>query len=284
MLSVLRTTLIAMLCDLNVPWPGDFTRKPSADETRRLRQVVITLSHLGYTHIAFNLTVPGDSKITLPQPIDVSIVKDIPIKVFTRITLIVLDPAQCHLIAKLNNQFDLISIQPESEKALIFAAGLDIDIITFALGVKLPYYLKHKTVCGATDKGIKFELSYAAMVMGYEPLVLTPVGLPRTNFFYNAHQLIRLLRSRGLIASLGAQALSQCRSGHDITVLLKTLGLDSARAKATVSDSPERALLRGRLRIKLYKQTVEPVERDRKRGGDNDAVGLLKRAKLGAKQ
>lgn len=269
-LETLRSTPPPMLADLNVPWPvHDYKRQPNALELQVLRNTIILLHHLGYTHVAINFAIGHDVKIVGEEkanPIDLARLKldAYPIKVYTRITILVTDPAQCHGLAKIQNKFDLVSLAPQLEKALIFCAGLDIDIITFDSGTKLSYFLKHKTVCAAIERGIKMELCYGAMILGYIPGGDSQLAEARKNFFYNALQLIRLLRSRGVLVSLGAQNSSQVRSSHDILALLKTLGLDRARAKACVSDIPEKVLINGRLRIKSYKQTVV--------AGDNDFV------------
>lgn len=121
---------------------------------------------------------------------------------------------------------------------------------------KLPFFLKHKTVGSAIDKGIKFEICYATVVGGYATDQTVNVQLVKKNFFNNVLQLIRSSRSKGLVVSSGALSPLQARGSLDVLTLLKSVGLDSGRSRACVTITPEKVLVSGRLRGKSYKQTV----------------------------
>lgn len=311
------------MSDLNVPWPStSYTSPPSPQQLTTLYNVIATLYVLGYTSLAINFTLPEGTKIPFGSglaainPIPISSLREkfahfANLRLFSRITLVVSDPAQCQGLAKLQNVFDIIAIQPTTERALQLAAtNLDIDLILVNLSNRLPFFLKHKTVGSAIDKGIQFELCYASVVAGtagYLVLnandnmsLLTTALLARKVFFSNVMQLIRASRSNGLVVSSGATQPLQVRNGTDILNLLKTVGLDHLRAKACLSDNPQKVLVSGRLRIKSYKQTIvmgtEPrdvlldnaqedpakkVESSgyRKRLGDTSSGRLLKKLK-----
>ncbi|KAK6462153.1 RNase P subunit p30-domain-containing protein [Scheffersomyces coipomensis] len=264
-----------MLYDLNVPWPvNDYHTKPTDVELYTLKNTIVTLHTLGYDHIAINFQITESVKIPLNQthlinPIDIaslqkSLSPQFPsIKLFSRLTIVIYDPAKLQGLAKLQAQFDILAIQPLTEKALqLSTTNLDIDLISFNLGAKLPFYLKHKTIGSAVDKGIKFEICYNNLIsgsIGYANSPTNPIDniqFIKKNFIYNVLQLVRSSRSKGLIISSGATLPLQTRNSEDILNLLRTFGLDQSRSKSCVTINPERVLVNGRLRIKSFKQTI----------------------------
>ncbi|KAK6204924.1 RNase P subunit p30-domain-containing protein [Scheffersomyces amazonensis] len=263
-----------MLYDLNVPWPvNNYHTKPNQNELNNLKNTIVTLHTLGYTHIAINFQINESIKVPLNQtqlinPIDIDLLKlelsKFPsLKLFTRITIVIYDPAKLQGLTKIQSQFDILAIQPLTEKALqMCVTNLDIDLISFNLGSKLAFYLKHKTIGSAVDKGIKFEICYNHLIsgsIGITNSATNPVenlAFVKKNFFNNVLQLIRSSRSKGIIISSGANLPLQARNSEDILILLKTLGLDQSRAKGCITVNPERVLVNGRLRIKSFKQTI----------------------------
>lgn len=256
-----------MLVDLNVPWPvNDYQSIPTERQLLNLYNTISTLYSLGYTHLGINFTINESVKIPNQSdqcnPINLIKIKQKfdkfeGLKFFSRITITVNDPGQCQGITKLQNAFDIISIMPMNERALILCTtNLDIDLITFPMGSKLGFFLKHKTIGSAIEKGIKFEICYSPVISGSAGFV-DPGQLTRKNFFNNALQLIRSSRSKGLIVSSSAQQPLQVRNSANILTLLNTLGLDPSRSKATMTINPEKVLISGRLRVKSWKQTVQ---------------------------
>ncbi|ABN67452.2 predicted protein [Scheffersomyces stipitis CBS 6054] len=303
-----------MLCDLNVPWPcSTYNTQPTQQQLEVLKNTIVTLYSLGYTHQAINFSINENVRIPvgtpdLINPINIAYLKSelVPrfpkLKLFTRLTIIVSDPSKLQGLAKIQNHFDVLAVQPVNEKALqLCTTNLDIDLVSFNLGSKLPFFLKHKTIGSAIDKGIKFEVCYSTVVsgsIGYANVGdSTNVQLIKKNFFNNVLQLIRASRSKGIVVSSGAVQPLQARNGEDILTLLKTLGLDNSRAKSCITLNAERALISGRLRIKSYKQTViagndsdevlvekkDPSKPDtlayKKRLGDSSSGRLLKKQK-----
>lgn len=279
-----------MLFDLNVPWPSNnYVTTPTPQQTTSLLNTITTLYTLGYTHIAINFTLSENVRFPNNQqdinPIQIKMIKDhfkdnFPkLKLFTRLTLVINDPSQCQGLSKVQNSFDLIAVQPTSEKGLQLATtNLDIDLISFNMASKLPFFLKHKTIGSALEKGIKFEICYSPMISGpagysiqtaNDNMSLSKTALlVRKYFFSNVLQLIRATRSKGLVVSSGATQPLQMRNLSDILSLLKTVGLDNSRAKSCVTDNPEKVLVNGRLKIKSYKQTITV-------GNDNDKNDIL---------
>lgn len=261
---------VAMSYDLNIPWPcNNYNTTPNAQQWTDLKNTIITNLQLGVTHQAINFSI--DESIKIPfntpdkiNPISVTSILDelkpkFPtLKLFTRVTLIVTDSSKLQGVAKLQNHFDLFAIQPTTEKALqLTILNIECDLISLNLANRLPFFLKFKAIGTGVAKGIKFEINYSQLItgsLGYSSDV--SVNLIKKNWFNNVLQLIRSSRSRGLVVSSGAQNPLQVRNANDILILLKTLGLDSSKARSCILLNPEKALLSARLRIKSYKQVI----------------------------
>ena len=260
--------------DLNVVWPGQGYTTPSPAQMENLYNTISMLYAFGYHYVAINFVVSETFK--LPQD-DVSKLNPIPMKdigqrfkefpklrLFSRITLILSDPAKCQTVLKINNSaaFDMVAIQPLTEKALqLTTANLDVDLISLPMSSRWPYFLKHKTVGQALVKGIKFELCYSGLVGGtaeYESSSALGVTgrICRKQFLSNALQLIRASRSQGLVFSSGASEPMNVRNYKDILAILNQLDLKNSNCKMGFLNNPEAVLVKGRLRITSHKQTV----------------------------
>lgn len=261
--------------DLNVPWPvQNYTSVPTPAQITNLHNTIAALYALGIRYVAVNFQINENIKLPLTSPDKLNPIPLADLKkrfaqydglhLFSRITLVITDPAKVQSIQKLNNSacFDLIAVQPTTEKALqLTTTNLDIDIVSLPMCSRLPFFLKHKTVGQAIVKGIKFEMCYSGLIAGpagYETSgVLGTTGhLTRKVYFSNALQLIRASRSRGLLFSSGASEPLHARNYADILALMDTLGLKTSNAKDGFVKNPELALVSGRLRIRANKQTV----------------------------
>ena len=149
-----------MICDLNLVYPQEeFDVFPGVKELNKLKGCLAVLEQLGYTHIALNFEpkwtsgeinkhIPGD--IHKVNPINVD--RDFAefrgrLKIYSRITLKIDDPSQCQNITKFQQVFDIVAVEPQTERALQLAiTNLEVDIITFNYRERLPCYLKHKTI------------------------------------------------------------------------------------------------------------------------------------------
>ncbi|CCG22551.1 Rpp1 protein [Candida orthopsilosis Co 90-125] len=268
-----------MSYDLNIPWPcNNYNTTPTPKQWTDLKNTLITNLELGITHQAINFTIDESVKIPFntPEkinPIPITTLLDelkpnfSTLNLFTRVTLIVNDSSKLQGIAKLQNHFDLFAIQPTTEKALqLTILNIECDLISLNLSNKLPFFLKFKAIGTGVSKGIKFEINYSQLVTGSSGFSSdVSVNLIKKNWFNNVLQLIRSSRSRGIVVSSGAQTPLQLRNSNDILILLKTLGLNSSKAKSCITINPEKALLNARLRIKSYKQVISI--------GDQDLIG-----------
>lgn len=261
--------------DLNVPWPAeDYRTVPALEEITCLHNTIAMLYLLGYRYVAVNFVVEESVKLPLStadklNPIPMAQLREKfgtfkGLHIFSRITLVILDPAKFQLMLKLTAAaaFDIISVQPTTEKALqLTTTNLDIDLVSLPLTTRLPYFIKHKTAGQALSRGIKFEISYLGMISGkagYELAgVLGVTGqVSRKLFVFNCLQLIRACRSQGIVFSSGAPDPLGVRAPESILALYSLLGLKTSNAKEGFFKNPEAVLVSGRLRVKLHKQSV----------------------------
>lgn len=252
-----------MLCDLNIVYPvTEFNEKITSNQLKDVKSLINLLINLGYTHIALNFkpstATSKFNKIKLPNDLNlinpINVDKDFKeyedkIKIFSRITIKVDDPTQCQNISKFQQIFDIVAIEPITEKSLQSTiSNLDVDIISFNLQERLPCYMKHKTLCSAIEKGILFEIKYSDFLNNKN----------RAQTISNVKQIIRASRNRGLICSSGCTVDKsyQLRNFNNVLPILKMLGIDSNRCNKMFQDWSLKVLLNGRLRIKSYKQTI----------------------------
>lgn len=266
-----------MLYDLNVPWPANnYNVQPSSEDLTTLYNTIATLYTFGYTHIAINFTVNETVKIPISQPNLINPIKIDEIRshfndekyprffIFTRLTLVVTDPSRCQNLSKLSNKFDIIAVQPTTERSLQLAvSNLDIDLISINMSSRLPFFLKHKPMGNAIERGIKFEITYSNLIMGNagyaNALDLQNSSsslIGRKNYFSNFLQIIRSSRLRGLVISSGCQLPLQVRNYNDILILFETFGLPINIGKKCFVENAENVLVSGRLRIKSFKQSI----------------------------
>lgn len=234
-----------MLCDLNVVWNSATPR------------TLAVLNDLGYSHVAVNVILNGKIGPNYKSPVNLDgINKKFPkLTILTRVTVVLDDSTQNQNLQALYTQFDIICVRPLTEKCLQSACtSLDIDVISLDMTRRQPFYLRHKTVGAAIERGIKFELTYGAAPTSTEA---------RRQIISNAASIIRSSRGRGLILSSEANEPGVCRGPYDVVNLACIWGLDHMRARDGVGRTAEQVVTAGHLRTNSYKQVI--VERPTKR-------------------
>lgn len=254
-----------MLVDLNVKWPQEsFDKAITQEALTTLKDTLSTLHTLGYTHVALNFTVNHSNKfpnnVRDMNPMNINerfhhFMQETGMKIYSRITLIIDDPSKGQSLSKISQAYDIIAALPISEKGITLATtNLDIDILTFDYGQRLPVFLKHKSICSCVKKGIKLEIAYAYALRDIQS---------RRQFVSNARSVIRSSRCRGIVVSSGAQTSLECRNIIGVTSLIKSMGLKSDKCSKAMGQLASLVLLNGRLRNKSHKQTIVI-------GGDED--------------
>lgn len=275
-----------MLVDLNVSWPQkSFKDAVNAEQVAKVKHTLSTLHTLGYTHVALNFTVshsdkfPNNPKELNPLKIDErfgDLMKSTGLKIYSRITLIIDDPSKGQSLSKISQHYDIIAALPISERGITLATtNLDIDLLTFHYGQRLPTFLKHKSICSCVKRGVKVEIVYAHALRDSQS---------RRQFISNVRSVIRSSRSRGIVISSGAQSPIECRNLLSTTCLIKSLGLPSDRCSKAQGQLASLVLLNGRLRTKSYKQTVVvggQVVEDLHTIDDAKCIKIVKRSDAG---
>lgn len=247
-----------MLVDLNVSWPQKSFKEPVTEaDVENVRKTLTTLHILGYTHVAINFTInhsekfPADAKQINPIRIEErfsALMKSTGLKIYSRITLIIDDPSKGQSLTKIAQHFDIVAALPISERGVTLATtNLEIDLLTFNYGQRLPAFLKHKSICSCVKRGVKVEIVYSYALRDLQS---------RRQFVSNVRSAIRSSRSRGLVISSGAQNPLECRNILGVTSLVRFLGLPSDKCSKAMGELASLVLLNGRLRNKSYKQTV----------------------------
>jgi ribonuclease P/MRP protein subunit RPP1 len=132
--------------------------------------------------------------------------------------------------AAILSSYDVLAVQPQSERAFAFACNsLDIDIISLDLSKRLNYRFRPDLIKTALQRGVYFEILYA-------PLLREPGS--RRQMFANAQSLARETRGRGIILSSAARTAIELRGPYDVVNLATFLGMSEAQAHAAVGKNP----------------------------------------------
>jgi RNase P/RNase MRP subunit p30 len=149
---------------------------------------------------------------------------------YSRITLVLEDASQnfglsvSSSTSSFLNEYDLIAVQPMTEKLLQTAcSNLDVDIISLDMSSRLPFYLKYTTIRQAIDRGILFEISYAP--------VIRDTANSRRNLISNAMNLVRITRGKHILLSSGALHAMELRGPYDVMNLASIFGLRESQAR-----------------------------------------------------
>ncbi|KAG7671205.1 hypothetical protein Ndes2526B_g02328 [Nannochloris sp. 'desiccata'] len=165
--------------------------------------------------------------------------------------------------ATILNSYDILAVQPLSERAFAFACNsLDIDIISLDLSKRLSYKFKPDLIKAALQRGVYFEILYA-------PLLREPGS--RRQMFANAQSLARETRGRGIIISSGARTAIELRGPYDVVNLATFLGLSEAQAHAGVGKNAAAVVEHAKSR-KAFRGTL--VIRPFEPGSDNPLLNL----------
>ncbi|KAI9204324.1 RNase P subunit p30-domain-containing protein [Polychytrium aggregatum] len=250
-----------MFYDLSVPYDKDASALGS-----RLH----ILKKLGYQCVALNTVVSGKSfatKAVIPKPIPIDGSGDVSASLamwtshhqgelpalaqLTRLTICVDDSIQNqHLNGNqsLLNSFDLIAIQPMTEKAFQAACGtFDIDIITLDFSCRLPFFIKATTVNLAIQRGVHFEISVGTALRD---------SSSRRHLINNAVSLIRASRGKNIILSGEAFRELDIRAPYDIMNLASIFGLNMTQAKESITKNGREVLLHAATRKDTFKGII----------------------------
>ncbi|XP_026132501.1 ribonuclease P protein subunit p30-like isoform X2 [Carassius auratus] len=191
----------------------------SNNDKNRLKSIIETAAHLGYSTVAINYVVePQQKKQEIPKPQSVSDIfdkfpivqgKSSSIKVLNRLTIIASDASHFRPTNEYKS-FDLVAVYPKTEK------------------------LFH-----AIDRGGFFETCYAAAIRD---------TTMRRYTIANAISLMEVCKGKNIIVSSGAEKPLELRGPYDIANLGLVFSLSEGDAKAAVSTNCRAVLLHGETR------------------------------------
>ncbi|XP_028585566.2 ribonuclease P protein subunit p30 [Podarcis muralis] len=235
---------MAEFVDLNIPHLA---------EKASLQKLVEAAAHLGYSTVAINYVVDYDEKkkeIVKPlSPKELFTAlplvqgKSKPIKILSRLTLVVSDPSHCNILRSTSTNikfYDIFAVFPKSGKLFhVACTTLDVDIVCINVTEKLPFYIKRPSVNVAIDRGIYFELIYVPAIKD---------STMRRYTVSNALSLMQICRGKNIILSSAAEKPLQLRGPYDVANLGWLFGLSESNAKAAVSTNGRAVLLHGEAR------------------------------------
>ncbi|XP_039990307.1 ribonuclease P protein subunit p30 [Xiphias gladius] len=233
---------MSVFMDLNLSYTADKSI---------LRSLIETAAHLGFSTVAINYvfepTAKKKQEIPTPTPINELIDqlpvvqgRSRPIRVLNRLTVVMSDSSHFRPNAAEYRRFDLLAVQPTTEKLFHAACMLyDVDIICVVVTEKLPFFFKRAPVNGAADRGLVFEVSYSAAIRD---------STMRRYTIANAVSLMDSCKGKSVILSSAAEQALELRGPYDVTNLGLLFGLSDGDAKEAVSSTCRSVLLHAETR------------------------------------
>uniref|UniRef100_A0A2R8N171 Ribonuclease P protein subunit p30 n=1 Tax=Callithrix jacchus TaxID=9483 RepID=A0A2R8N171_CALJA len=245
----------------------------AGSDVKALRGLVEAAAHLGYSVVAVNHVVDfKEKKQEIEKPVAVSELfttlpivqgKSRPIKILTRLTIIVSDPSHCNVLRATSSRvrlYDVVAVFPKTEKLFhIACTHLDVDLICITVTEKLPFYFKRPPINVAIDRGLAFELVYSPAIKD---------STMRRYTISNALNLMQICKGKPL----------EIRGPYDVANLGLLFGLSESDAKAAVSTNCRAALLHGDTRKTAF-GIISTVKKPRLLEGDEDCLPAPKKAK-----
>ncbi|GAB1302355.1 Ribonuclease P protein subunit p30 [Apodemus speciosus] len=149
--------------------------------------------------------------------------KSRPIKILTRLTIIVTDPAHCNVLRATSSRvrlYDIVAVFPKTEKLFhVACTHLDVDLVCITVTEKLPFYFKRPPINVAIERGLGFELVYGPAIRD---------ATMRRYTISNALNLMQICKGKNVILSSAAERPLEIRGPYDVAnlyphnVLIKT--------------------------------------------------------------
>ncbi|XP_014498455.1 uncharacterized protein LOC106759678 isoform X1 [Vigna radiata var. radiata] len=260
--------------DLNIPYSQPSPTNKVAEQSNRTRLAVKAME-LGYTGIAYNITIKGvmsdHHRCSIP-PLTLSSLLNVlpslslsanlhrsllgvplstPFRQYTRLTVCVDNASQAQALNSGNpilKTYDLVAVKPFNQTAFDLACQtMEVDIISIDFSAKLPFRLKQPMVKVAMQRGVCFEVTYSGLFADIQK---------RRQLISSAKLLMDWTRGHNIVFSSAAPTVNELRGPCDVANLLSLFGLSKERANAAISKNC-RILLANSLRKKrFYKEAV----------------------------
>uniref|UniRef100_A0A9L0INQ7 Ribonuclease P protein subunit p30 n=1 Tax=Equus asinus TaxID=9793 RepID=A0A9L0INQ7_EQUAS len=245
----------------------------AGSDLKALRGLVENAAHLGYSVVAINHVVEfKEKKQEIEKPVAVSELftslpivqgKSRPIKILTRLTIIVSDPSHCNVLRATSSRvrlYDIVAVFPKTEKLFhVACTHLDVDLVCITVTEKLPFYFRRPPINVAIDRGVSFELVYSPAIKD---------STMRRYTISNALNLMQICKGKPL----------EIRGPYDVANLGLLFGLSESDAKAAVSTNCRAAVLHGETRKTAF-GIIATVKKPRPSEADDDSLPACKKAK-----
>uniref|UniRef100_A0A8C5RF93 Ribonuclease P protein subunit p30 n=1 Tax=Laticauda laticaudata TaxID=8630 RepID=A0A8C5RF93_LATLA len=169
--------------------------------------------------------------------------KSKPIKILSRLTLVVSDPSHCNVLRATSTNikyYDIFAVFPKNVKLFhVACTTLDVDLVCVEVTEKLPFFIKRPSVNAAIERGVYFELLYVPAIKD---------STMRRYTISNAYNLLQICRGKNIVLSSGAEKPIQLRGPYDVANIGWLFGLSGSNGKAAVSTNTRAVLLHGEAR------------------------------------
>ncbi|XP_053548296.1 ribonuclease P protein subunit p30 [Bombina bombina] len=222
-------------------------------DVKRLKSIIETAAHLGYSTVAINHVVDCEKKkVEIGKPISTTELFPSPpivqgkskaIKILTRLTIIASDPSHCNVLRSASPStrlYDIVAVYPKTEKLFHAACtSIDVDLICINVTEKQPFFFRKPPVNAAIQRGIFFELIYTPAIND---------STMRRYTISNALSLMQFCKEKNIIISSAAERPLELRGPYDIATLGLLFGLTEGSSKAALSTNCRAAILHGETR------------------------------------
>ncbi|XP_070608452.1 ribonuclease P protein subunit p30 isoform X1 [Erythrolamprus reginae] len=260
-------------------------------EREALQKLVEAAAHLGYSTVAINYVVNyEEKKKEIVKPITPTELfsslplvqgKSKPIKILSRLTLVVSDPSHCNVLRATSTNikyYDIFAVFPKNAKLFhVACTTLDVDLVCVDVTEKLPFFIKRPSVNVAIERGVYFELIYVPSIKD---------STMRRYTISNAFSLMQICRGKNIVLSSGAEKPIQLRSPYDVANLGWLFGLSESNGKAAVSTNSRAVFLHGEARktacgvvYTVKKPQLQEGDKEEEEDDDDDGAPLSKKAK-----
>ncbi|XP_034286272.1 ribonuclease P protein subunit p30 isoform X2 [Pantherophis guttatus] len=179
-------------------------------EKEALQKLVEAAAHLGYSTVAINYVVNyEEKKKEIVKPMTPAELfsslplvqgKSKPIKILSRLTLVVSDPSHCNVLRATSTNikyYDIFAVFPKNAKLFhVACTTLDVDLVCVDVTEKLPFFIKRPSVNVAIERGVYFELIYVPAIKD---------TTMRRYTISNTFSLMQICRGKNIVLSSGAE-------------------------------------------------------------------------------
>ncbi|KAJ3108829.1 Ribonuclease P protein subunit p30 [Phlyctochytrium planicorne] len=223
------------------------------------------IQKLGYTIVAANTIIHGKSlnqqNFNVKDAPDQGDLKEIisqgtskrrtGLTRLRRLTVIVDDTClnvQINSTSSKLKPFDILAVRPTTEKAFHLACSqLEIDIISFDMTLRMPFFFKATTLNAAIQRGIVFEICYGPAIRETNARRFT---------IANSNALLRVVKHNHVILSSEALTDMDLRGPYDVINLASLFALNNDQAKHCLTTSCRHVLYHAAARKETYKSVL----------------------------